>query len=74
MATVHIIHDHDGKIIAASKSKILAKPAYTHGVTLDEGEFAVPTKFGGEKLHDYISHLVVDVSSRHLKEKGKVHK
>lgn len=90
MAKIYIAYGSDGKIIAASGSKNLARPVYDDGgkvmtVTkpqkppektrgVTEGEFEVPAKFANKKIHEYIPLLVVDVATRQLKEKGEEHK
>jgi hypothetical protein len=65
---IHIVHGDDGKIIAASESKHLPRPKNMHG--LNVAELAIPAKFEGKKMHEYIPLLVVDTKAGHLKEKA----
>jgi hypothetical protein len=65
--TIHIVHDRDGKIIAASESKNPPRPRHMPGVKVVE--FEVPTKFVGKKMQEYIPLLTVDIKGGRLKEK-----
>lgn len=67
MAKIHITHGPDGKILASSESKNLPRPMNVEGVKV--GEFEVPAKFAGKKMHEYIRHLRVDVATHRLTEK-----
>ena len=72
MATIHVVYDHDGKILAASEGKHLPRPKEMHGLMI--GEFEVPTNFKSKRLREYASILLVDVAQNQLKEKGKEYK
>jgi hypothetical protein len=67
MTTLYVIHDHSGKIVAASESKNPARPKELTGLTTSH--FDVPTKFAGKKLREYAHLLSVDVKSKRLREK-----
>jgi hypothetical protein len=66
---IHIVYDHDGKIIVASESKNHAK--LTNMANLKMAEFEIPAKFEGKKMHEYIPHLMVDPKASNLKEQQK---
>jgi len=66
---IHVVHDHDGKILAASESKNPPRPKDIQGVKVAELE--VPAKFEDKKMNEYIPLLVVDIKAGHLKEKEK---
>jgi len=66
---IHIVHDADGKIIAASESANPPRPMARHD--LQVGEFEIPAKFNDKKMREYITVLEVDIKGRHLKEKPR---
>jgi hypothetical protein len=65
---IHIVHGDDGKILAASEAK---NPPRPRDIPVKVGEFEVPTKFEGKKMHEYMHLLVVDTKAHphRLKEK-----
>ncbi len=82
MAKIYIVHDHEGKILAASEFENHGRPLHHEGKIASGarvrpemrpgvrvGEFEIPAKFVEKKMHEYIPLLKVDITTQRLKEK-----